>query len=434
MITSVFGRRFLSAYNRKYGTDYDAKTFFIEKFYPLFFDHRKYMMWPKNSPFVQMTKGQKIEILSPEERHEKLDTFIKKVNEGATDDSIAPGYPASDIKEFATTSGQVSNIHFNISQEDVYCSWFGAGLAVCVGGLSILFENDQILLDIYEGWGKYREALNNIPNLKGHKIIAWNGQWLAHKYSYMFDEKNPLANFDPYKTDSEAITIKTQSWVKLIFGISKKYNDKYSKILGYIFRIDKINSTVGFIPFNISGIYRLQNLYVKYFGMESGRQAEDLWGTGFGFPTACKAGAIGVRALEPKGLKDYIYGGRKGNPRFPKYDGDKKDSINFNVYKIWIMAMLNNESLWDKSNEIAEILHRFASSGERGKTSNSNKVKAVLGATNKLNFIKELTEIVKESDEKEQFSEIARVVTFMPVDNVPLFLTLIRFNYAVIEQ
>lgn len=30
---------FLEIYNETYGTNYDARTFFVEKFYPLFFDH-----------------------------------------------------------------------------------------------------------------------------------------------------------------------------------------------------------------------------------------------------------------------------------------------------------------------------------------------------------------------------------------------------------
>lgn len=38
MITSAIGKMFLEAYNEEYGTHYDARTFFIEQFYPLFFD------------------------------------------------------------------------------------------------------------------------------------------------------------------------------------------------------------------------------------------------------------------------------------------------------------------------------------------------------------------------------------------------------------
>ena len=40
----------LDAYNEREGTHYDARTFFTEKFCPLFFDHQKYMMTAGNSP------------------------------------------------------------------------------------------------------------------------------------------------------------------------------------------------------------------------------------------------------------------------------------------------------------------------------------------------------------------------------------------------
>lgn len=40
----------MDAYNEEYGTNYDARTFFLEQFYPLFFDQNKYMMTAGNSP------------------------------------------------------------------------------------------------------------------------------------------------------------------------------------------------------------------------------------------------------------------------------------------------------------------------------------------------------------------------------------------------
>ena len=50
MITATIGKIFLEAYNRKYGTKYDAKTFFVEVYYPLFFDQEKYLMTAGNTP------------------------------------------------------------------------------------------------------------------------------------------------------------------------------------------------------------------------------------------------------------------------------------------------------------------------------------------------------------------------------------------------
>lgn len=152
MVTSVIGKMFLEAYNAKYGTLYNAEQFFLEIFYPLFFDSNKYLYWVQNSSFVQMKSGQKVETLTSDERKEKLNNFIEKVNRGVADASIAIGYPASEEKEYATTSGQVSNLFFSTTMEDIYYSWFGSALGVGVqGGISIFFYNPDILLDVYEG-------------------------------------------------------------------------------------------------------------------------------------------------------------------------------------------------------------------------------------------------------------------------------------------
>jgi phenylpyruvate tautomerase PptA (4-oxalocrotonate tautomerase family) len=61
-------------------------------------------------------------------------------------------------------------------------------------------------------------------------------------------------------------------------------------------------------------------------------------------------------------------------------------------------------------------------------------VKILLEATNKHNFIKGLTEIVADAENKDNIKEIASVINAMPSDNVPYFLTLIRFHYASINN
>ena len=59
MITAAIGKIFLDAYNEKYDTNYDAKTFFVEVYHPLFFDSNKYLQWVSNSPFVQGLESSK---------------------------------------------------------------------------------------------------------------------------------------------------------------------------------------------------------------------------------------------------------------------------------------------------------------------------------------------------------------------------------------
>ncbi|MCF6240682.1 MAG: hypothetical protein L3J74_04980 [Bacteroidales bacterium] len=193
MIAPKIGKTFLKAYNRKYQKDYSAKEFFEKVYWEIFYNHPKYLQWVTNSPFVQMKQGQKPHLLSASERKEKLNDLYKKIDSGVRDASIVIGYPASEEKEFATTSGLVTDIALDISAEEVYFSWIGGALGIGVaGGLSISFDNAEILLATFEGWEKYREFLNDVSleKLAGNKINSWNGQWLNFYFNDGFSE-NP---------------------------------------------------------------------------------------------------------------------------------------------------------------------------------------------------------------------------------------------------
>ena len=157
MYTTTIGKIFLKAYNRKYQKEHTGKSFFIEEFVPLFFDHQKYMMTAGNSPlenpklsWEDMIKGKK-PFETPEQRQARIDKMIRKIESEEADASIAVGYGVSD--NTAATTGQVTNIDFPDNKENIYLSWIGAGLGVGVsGGLTISFNHEQILLDIFDGW------------------------------------------------------------------------------------------------------------------------------------------------------------------------------------------------------------------------------------------------------------------------------------------
>ena len=431
MITSNIGKIFLDAYNEKYGTSYDARTFFLEQFYPLFFDQNKYMMTAGNSPLENpklswddMIKGKK-PFETPAQRKIRFEKLIKKIEESEADASIARGYASLDVT--ATTSGQVTDLKLPNSQEEIYTSWIGDALGIGVqGGFSILFSNKEILLDIFEGWKLYRTSLNETTMLKGNQINTWNGQWLSHYYDPReYDADMPLAGYSPYNTNKDGIiNIDTQTWTKILIGISKKYRN--AQILGYIYSIGQTNTTIGFIPFNLNQIRRPIHLYEKIFGMSNGRNAESLWGTAIGFKTACTYGAIGIKAMEPKGLRDYVYKGKQ--PKAHNYD-----NINYNVYIIWIYAMLNNDELWEKSQELAELLNEASSDKDKSiSTKRKNLVETMLNATNKKQFIAAAAEVVSFIGTIDEFKGIVKEIHGMPTDNVPYFLTLLRFQYKTL--
>ena len=439
MITSNIGKIFLEAYNEENGTSYDARTFFLEQFYPLFFDQNKQMMYVINSPFVQQLpscrdciKGIK-SFEDIEQRAKRLNAFIEKVENNDADMSIAIGYPSIEVN--AKTSGQVTDLKMNTSKEDIFLSWIGGALGITVsGGVSILFSHKNILLDIFKGWKFYRKALNETLMLDGNKINSWNGQWLFHYYDQReYEEENPLANFAPYKVDKDGIIgIETQTWTKILIGISRKYDN--SQLLGYIYSFGQTNTTISFVPFDLSQIRRPIHLYKKMFGMYNSRNAEDLWGTAIGFKTACTYGVIGIKAMEPKGLRDYVY--PKGNkaPKQPKAPKNENEQTNFNVYKIWILAMLNNDDLWEKSQELAELLNDASCNKNKSiSTKPKNLVEAMLAATNKKLFVEAATEVIPFIDKIDEFKGLVKEIHGMPTDNVPYFLTLLRFQYRTLK-
>lgn len=221
------------------------------------------------------------------------------------------------------------------------------------------------------------------------------------------------------------MSVAVQSWTKILINISKSFSGQ--NLIGYIYSLGQTNITVGFIPFMLSQIRRPIDLYIRFFGMKNSAEAEKLYGTAFGLDKACQSGAIGVKALEPKGLKDYMEKGK-----LPKYTDNEEQTIKFHTYKTWLMAILNNQDLWAQSENFAHILKEYSAGSKNAKTDRSNKVKALLGTMNKKEFIRNLTDIVSETDNISKVMEIAKVVNDMPADNVPYFLTLIRFNYAAI--
>lgn len=478
MIAANIGKTFLNAYNSKYEKNYSAKEFFLEIYWKMFYNHDKYMQWVTNSPFVQgittsdegeygieiekvrQGDGAKIEVAFNEAylsygknriarksdnkkkiikillkndailRSEKLNEFTDKVTDNKADASIAIGFPSLDLT--ASTSGQITNMNLPLKEEDVYLSWIGGGFGIGVqSGLSMFFDNEQILLDLFEGWQLYRSYLNQMPQLRGNQINTWNGQWISHRYNNRsYDVNNPTASFTPFGTMKDGgMEINTQSWTNVLIGIARNFPSSLET--AYVYSLGQTNITVGFVPFQLPEIRLPYELYEKYFGTNKKEQVEKLFGTALGFTKICQMGAVGVNALEPKGFRDTF---EKGV--IPKYNiSDEEKEINFNTYQIWLLAMLNNEQLWEQAEKIALTLSDYSKSDKKmTKTTKSQEVATLLKSVNKKQFIEGLTTIVKDSEDTEQLSKIAEMINLMPIDNVPYFLTLIRFRYAVINK
>ncbi|MEL7586935.1 MAG: hypothetical protein AAGU19_09490 [Prolixibacteraceae bacterium] len=432
MIAANIGRVFLRAYNEKNQSNYTAKAFFIEKYYKIFYNHNKYLMSAGNSPLEnpkiswdKMRSGQ-IPYETVEKRDHRFTKTIQKIENEPADASIAIGFPSLDLT--ATTSGQITNMDLPLKEDDVYLSWIGSGFGIGVqSGLSIFFSNKQILLDLYDGWQLYRDFLNKTPNLRGNQINTWNGQWIAHRYNAKtYDHSDPTASFSPFGSMKDGgLEVISQSWTTVLVGIARNYPESF--LTGYIYSLGQTNITVGFVPFELPRIRQPYELYSKYFGTTKIEQVEQLFGTAFGFTKACQMGAIGINSLEPKGFRDCLDKGVV--PKYNKTDEEK--TINFNTYQIWLLAMLNNEQLWEHAQQIAKTLNSYSISETNARKVKSQEVANLLASVNKKQFIDGLTAIVKGSQSVEQLAKIAELINVMPIDNVPYFLTLIRFQYAI---
>lgn len=430
MVTSYIGKIFLEAFNEKYGTNYDAKSFFIEVFWPLFLNHDKHMMVNTNSPFTQSLPKSGHE--TDEKRQERLNTFTNKADNNKPDASIAVGYPVKDVTK--ATSSQITDVDIFNKPEDTYLSWIGGALGVGVsGGWIILFYNKRILLDIYEGWKCYRRALNESKILKGNQVNTWNGQWLSHYYDKrLFDATNPFANFDPYETKNGIMSVTTKSWTELLIRISQKRQEE--KIIGYVWSVGQTNSTIGYVSFNLPQIRRPQELYEQYFGMDDGRRAEKLWGAGYGFNHACKKYSIGTEAMTPKGLRQYIQPEKNGKYKpLPKSFKDKETKIKFNVYKILIMEILGKK-LSEKAENFAKLLNRLSTNKNKPtQTKNKRIIENVISSNNKAQFYDRLHHLQECSENIQEVWDYAKTVAD-EVSNFKEFLPLVRLSYRSLES
>lgn len=437
MITTIIGKTFLKAYNKEFNKKHTPKDFFDLVYFETFFNHPKYMQWVTNSPFVQMKKGQKPELLSFEERQEKLSNLHKKATDDIADASFAIGYPASDSEDFASTSGLVSDIPIKTNEDDIYYSWIGSGLGVGVaGGYNLLIDDAYILLEIYKGWQHYRELLNDptLDKLRSNQINSWNGQWLTFKLGNDF-----INDFDISVLQSEGILsvndnlieVNTVNWSNLFFSLSNLYPDK--NLITYIYSFGQTNKTIGFLPLHLKSGTRLKDVWRQLYGNPeqfNNKEFQSLFG--IYIKRACALGSIGLYALQPDGLKKHMNDSK--NITFK----NNNDIYTYQSYKTWLIAMMskNKEQITDYTETVAKLILRY----RKGATGNDRKnliEQKLFGAKNtKKYFLDAITEMVASlsGDDLEQLKDLRNQVHLMTNEEFGYFNTLLKFDYAYLEK
>ncbi len=437
MYTSYIGKKFLNFYKEEFSLpmDYAAETFFEEVMYPIFFNDDSHLMHVGNSPFFQKVSEADFNLFGSRTKAQ-FERFKKKIESEDFGGDILVGYGSSDLS--ATTSGQVSGINYNYKSEEAYLSWIGQALAVSVkGGISILFDKKEILLKLFNGWKLYREFLSQTPSLKDKQIETWNGNYLKQ----MLNSDRIDFNFSSIHVDITLtkLAIQTVQWTELIFELAKKYQN--TTLYTYAYLLSQTNITVGIIPLFLKEIYEMYELRDLIFIDEkdtvlSDNQIERLIPF-YSFKQACMQSTIGLKSIEPRGLRDYLPKGTFDFSKGNELNNQKND--NLSIYKLWIIAMLNKKELLDLSREFAQLLYNSVSKRQnaegRAKSTQKQFVKDIFDSKTSKQFVENITNLVEdEVIDSSILRRMAEEAILMPRDNFPLFITLIKFEYSILNK
>lgn len=165
----------------------------------------------------------------------------------------------------------------------------------------------------------------------------------------------------------------------------------------------------------------------------SNKELSNIYESEYGLSAVCERfSMIGLRALEPKDLKKYI----PGSKEFPKFKEDEKSKINYSIYITWVIAMLNNKELLALAEKAAEAFREFEKGGRIGTVKRDNQIKVLLESRNRKDLIQQLAIVVEED---RQMSDVCNelvnsIMTDISADNIPLFVTLLRFKYVLPKE
>jgi hypothetical protein len=434
MYTAYIGQRIIDLYNEEVrdGEPLSPREFFDEVFFPIFFDHEKFLMQVNNGPFDQAYNRKKKKPLTAEVREEALATFHEDVEEAEEPyHYLYVGGIDTNITDF--TSGQRTNLSLSAQPDEMYAA---AGIGVS-SGLSLLIDEDEVLLALLEGWKQCRRFMEQTPNVRPHKINSWNGWWITHCFSPDYRADDPLRDLDPkMKKERGEFAFATREWVQVLFALARQFPNR--KPTAYIYNVGyRRNTTVGFRPLHLPEIQRLTEWYTHLFGDVEGVRPQalaEVYKAAFSFYRACEQGTIGLKAIEPNKLRQYMPSGR-GETKQPSAPSTQNQRTRHYIFQTWIIAMLNNEELLEVAGNAAEALRAHAKSGKRGRATPKRRAEQVLDASNKRGFVEQLTEVLENDGEHAaHFEELVEQVVTMPASDFPLFLTLIKFKYVAADH
>jgi hypothetical protein len=365
----------------------------------------------------------------------RLNRLKKDIANGRISGSTYSGYAAEKVD--AVTSGQVTSLDTKIDSEEIYSSWIGQGFAIGFKGGLFLIDNEDLCWRIFLGWPIYRKHQKQIPNLKPRQIETWNGHWLFYGSKCKDFERINDKSFHLDIDTTGIIAIPTLSWFKVTLALTHIYGG--NSLIANAFVFSKVNSTYGYINLLLPQVRKFYELREKLFLSEeeanlTEEQIEEL-ATYYTFKDACLQGTIGLKALEPAKLRKYMPKGSVQYAQGKDFKFSNEESYKqYQLFKIWIIAMINKTELLKAAENIAEILveteQKQEQVGGRGKTKSTQASKAFLEIKHLKGFVEGLALLLEKSENKEKLKECLNEVLKMPSDTFPLFMSLIKFEYS----
>jgi hypothetical protein len=204
----------------------------------------------------------------------------------------------------------------------------------------------------------------------------------------------------------------------------------------YAYSFGQMNKTIGFVQLNLPEVTRLSQMYKALFGkmeiLKNVSELERVYEAERGFNYTCEAGVIGLRALQPKGLQKYMPG-RSDKNEYPKQRKTLETQITYSIYISWILAMLNNKELLALAEKTAAALRDYVSRETRAKAARGNNVDKLLNSKSRKELIESLTVLLEDDAAMSETCNaiVNEVMLNIPQDNFLLFVTLLRFKYAI---
>ena len=326
-------------------------------------------------------------------------------------------------------------------EDDIYLSWIGGGFGIGVGGYSILFNDWEINLKLFEGWTVYRKILNDplLDRMRGNQINSWNGQWLTYsmdpeRYRPDFDfSELEYNNF--FNIDKDVIEVNSVKWSQVFFSLSNKFPEDVKTAYIYDGFVNT-NKTVGFIPFYFKSGKTILSVYNKLIDIKSfgefkidRKNFESLFGRRF--HEAFKLGSIGLLSLRPEGLIKYM---KEGKTFSIKKD---EDIINYQAYKTWLLAMLskNKEEITDYTMQMAKVIQSYRNGG-KGMSRITLVDKHLFDTKSKREFLEHLTTLLTDADEVhlEEIKQLKNEIHLMTNEEFVYFSTLLKFDFTFLQR